>query len=353
MKPVKFVSAIYLLFASAFVSAEALPPATAALHEGETVTVEFKVKGTGWNPAGFDELYSEPTWDHPDAFFIRFPVAVSKEFSERNISVKTYYTGYPIRVTGVVQTLNFGAISRKAIYVNSPQQIERLSAPTGLSAAPGPAGAGYLPTSAYAIRTIQGFTLLINPDALNRKPELDTFYAEVGSQLGFIARSLPPNAVEALRQVKIWVELNNQSEVCKSTVFHKDRNWLIAHRFNPEKASAIEICDIRNMVAWSRQNQPMMLLHELAHAYQFRVVGDQNADILSAFRQAQRDGLYQSVDYSLGGKLRAYATTNEFEYFAELSEAYWGKNDYFPFNRADLMRYDPRGYALMQQVWGS
>jgi hypothetical protein len=44
--------------------------------------------------------------------------------------------------------------------------------------------------------------------------------------------------------------------------------------------------------------------------------------------------------------------TNYKEYFAELTEAYFGKNDFFPFERADLKKYDPTGYKLMQDVWG-
>ena len=59
-----------------------------------------------------------------------------------------------------------------------------------------------------------------------------------------------------------------------------------------------------------------------------------------------------SVAHVHGGKRKAYAATNYKEYFAELTEAYFGKNDFFPFNRVDLKKYDPTGYQLMQDVWG-
>jgi hypothetical protein len=36
---------------------------------------------------------------------------------------------------------------------------------------------------------------------------------------------------------------------------------------------------------------------------------------------------------------------------AALTEAYFGKNDYDPFTRADLKKHDPVGYQLMQQPW--
>ena len=52
-----------------------------------------------------------------------------------------------------------------------------------------------------------------------------------------------------------------------------------------------------------------------------------------------------------GSTRRAYALTNRMEYFAELSEAYLGVNDFQPFDRAELQRYDPQGFALMEKVW--
>jgi hypothetical protein len=44
--------------------------------------------------------------------------------------------------------------------------------------------------------------------------------------------------------------------------------------------------------------------------------------------------------------------TNPKEYFAELSEAYFGKNDFYPFVRGELKVHDPVGYRLMEEAWG-
>ncbi len=40
------------------------------------------------------------------------------------------------------------------------------------------------------------------------------------------------------------------------------------------------------------------------------------------------------------------------EYFSELTEAYFGKNDFFPFTRDELKQHDPAGFALMEEAWG-
>ena len=42
-----------------------------------------------------------------------------------------------------------------------------------------------------------------------------------------------------------------------------------------------------------------------------------------------------------GGKVRHYALTDHKEFFAEMSESYFGSNDFFPFNRAELMTAEP------------
>ena len=44
--------------------------------------------------------------------------------------------------------------------------------------------------------------------------------------------------------------------------------------------------------------------------------------------------------------------TNEKEYFAECTEAYFGENDFFPFNAAELKAHDPEMYALLGTLWG-
>ena len=115
-------------------------------------------------------------------------------------------------------------------------------------------------------------------------------------------------------------------------------------------AKSIEIQNARNYLDWV-DHQPMLVLHELSHAYHHQVLGFDHKAIIKAFQNAQKEGLYDQVDYVHGGKRKAYAMSNEKEYFAELSEAYFGKNDFFPFTRSELEAHDPVGYALMQKIW--
>lgn len=205
------------------------------------------------------------------------------------------------------------------------------------------------PTSAYKKKSIHGFTILINPVVFTYPQTAQAMQAELTAQLAAIAQVMPAKPLAALRKVRIWVEWDNQAGAAE---FHPSAVWLRQHGYNPDKAGCVEVANTRNFIQWSRAEQPWLLLHELAHAYHHLVLGDDNAAIQSAYRHALDQGLYQSVPYIRGTVQKAYALVNDKEYFAELSEAYFGKNDFYPFTRTQLQTYDQVGYQLMEKYWG-
>ena len=105
---------------------------------------------------------------------------------------------------------------------------------------------------------------------------------------------------------------------------------------------------------------PNFALHELAHAYHNRVIvgSFDNAEIKTAYEHAKASGKYDKVERWHGnGKPntfeRAYAMTNPMEYFAENTEAFFGRNDFFPFTREQLKQADPEMFALLAKLWGT
>jgi len=323
------MAATALLSAAPGLLADALTPTQAAAKLGEMVTVQFRVKGTGANAAGYAELYSEASWRDPGAFFVRLP-----ESSE-----VARFAGRTIRVSGVVEALRFGELRRPAIYVPDADRV------TVLDPLP-----PFTPTAAYERKIIRGFTVLVHPAAMQDAFAASRAFAELESQMDQIAAALPDAVLATLRQARIWLEWQQREDTAAQ--FHPARAWLLAHGYNPEKAGDVEICHVRNWVAWSRQEQPSSLLHELAHAYHFRVLGEKERRIVDAYQHAMARGLYDAVPYAGGGRRRAHAAKNPAEYFAELTEAYFGRNDYYPFTRADLLRYDPAGYRVVDELWG-
>jgi dipeptidyl-peptidase-4 len=49
---------------------------------------------------------------------------------------------------------------------------------------------------------------------------------------------------------------------------------------------------------------------------------------------------------------KSYAMTNPMEYFAEATEAFFSRNDFFPFDRAELKQHDPELVQLLTKLWG-
>jgi len=117
------------------------------------------------------------------------------------------------------------------------------------------------------------------------------------------------------------------------------------------------------------------MLHELAHAWHCMnwtnavintsllnpqpsrdasgcFVGD--TQIEEAYEAALSAGIYEAV-YRVGELLpvEAYANTNKQEYFAELTEAWFLENDYYPQNREELLKHDPLGAAAIEAAWSS
>jgi hypothetical protein len=49
---------------------------------------------------------------------------------------------------------------------------------------------------------------------------------------------------------------------------------------------------------------------------------------------------------------KAYAMNNQMEYFAESTESYFDRNDFEPFNRAELQAKDPDMLKVIEIIWG-
>ncbi len=207
------------------------------------------------------------------------------------------------------------------------------------------------PIEKYNKREIQGFTVLVHPEVDKHPEEAKAAFAELDAQLKKINEVVPEKPLASLQKIKFWVEWETKKN--GAAEFHVSSGWLKDNGYNPDKAHAVEINNLKNFVAWSQKTQPWMILHELAHSYHFTVLGDKYGPLQDAYKQAMERKLYDSVEFVHGGKRKAYATTNPAEYFAELSEAYFGKNDFFPFTRDELEKHDPVGFEMMKKAWGT
>jgi hypothetical protein len=204
----------------------------------------------------------------------------------------------------------------------------------------------------YKASEIEGWTVYVKKDFLKAKPALaDRTLALLRAQLFQIGRIVPAAAVKKLRTVKIWVEENDPSTPCMA--YHPGAEWLREHRTNPDMAGGIELANARNFLDWTLE-QPSMVLHELSHAFHHKFLphGFENAELKAAHQNALKSGRYDSVLKIAHTEEKAYALNNPQEYFAEATEAFFGTNDFYPFVKSELRRFDPDGYELLKKLWG-
>jgi hypothetical protein len=208
---------------------------------------------------------------------------------------------------------------------------------------------GFDATASYQQTNVAGFKVLVNSNLLEHPSELGEALEEFRVQAAAIKNAVEPEVLEFFRSVPIWFERSAKTN--GAAEYHPSREWLKANGYNPEKAKGIEINNARNFVKWSRKQQPSMLLHELAHAFHDQVLGWEDGDVKRAFKEARESGRYEQVEHVDGRKTRSYALTNEKEYFAELTEAYFGRNDFYPFTRAELQDFDKTGFSVIAEKW--
>ncbi|MBI3856203.1 MAG: hypothetical protein HY293_10990, partial [Planctomycetes bacterium] len=174
------------------------------------------------------------------------------------------------------------------------------------------------------------------------------------AQLKEIVRVVPAPAVAKLREVTLWFS-PPYAGVRPTAEYHPGRDWLLSKGRNPDMVKGVEFTDLRDFEKETRR-MPNFTLHELAHGYHDRVLGFNNPGIKAAYDRAKASGSYDAVERGFGnGKPntteRAYAMTSPQEYFAESTEAFFVRNDFFPFNREELHRHDPQMEKLLERLW--
>jgi len=206
------------------------------------------------------------------------------------------------------------------------------------------------PTSFYESQDVQGWTVLVHKKLLAEKKQLgDRFLELLSAKLTQLKLVMPPETLKKLQTIKIWVDDGSRFE---GGNYSWSARWMADKGLNPDKARAVQIGSPEKFIRWSRW-QPDMILHELAHGYHDHYLSRKlRAELEAAYKDAMAKKLYDSVLHWHGGKAKAYAARNEKEYFAELSEAFFGTNDMYPFVRAEIKEHDPTMYKLLQEAYG-
>lgn len=205
--------------------------------------------------------------------------------------------------------------------------------------------------SSPSLMEIQGFNIHIQPKA-SANMRIGEVLQKLSDELNRL-ETVAPRVFELKSSVEFWI--TDDQWQTSAMAYHSSSSWLNLNNMNGDMANGIEIVNLEAFIrSFTNNSQPMIVLHELAHAYHHQVLDWNSSEIAMAFQNASVSGDYQSVPrFDVSGPLGpAYAITNEREYFAELTESYFGKNDYFPFTRSDLEKFDPIGFYALQSIWG-
>ncbi|MEC7583678.1 MAG: metallopeptidase [Planctomycetota bacterium] len=203
------------------------------------------------------------------------------------------------------------------------------------------------------VKQLSGFTVHVDPALLEGPHSKTGTHAlrMLENHLERISLLVQGDRLGQLRQARIWVE--HEHPKLRTMQYHVSKNWLIKNGHDPRLAKMVHIPRARDLVSRAQIiKHPAVVLHELAHAFHDQQLGFNDPRIREAYEAAKAKGNYEKVLAHNGQTVKHYALTNRMEYFAEATEAYFYRNDFYPFVRAELEKHDPKMHALLVEIWG-
>lgn len=202
----------------------------------------------------------------------------------------------------------------------------------------------------YRNRSLVGWPMRISRELRDSKPEKTALALKlIKQQLQHLTYILPAESLAIIQDVPIWLSPPYKG-IRPTAEYHPGGQWLEQQGRRPELVECVELTNIE-IFEREYKRMPMLMLHELAHAYHHQFLGFGHPEINQAYEQAKASGIYESILRGNGKMERAYGLNNAREYFAETTEAFFGTNDFYPFVRAELHQHDPRMEATLAKVW--
>lgn len=207
--------------------------------------------------------------------------------------------------------------------------------------------------ASHSIRNLEGWTVRVDDRLL--APPNDALGTRalrfLENKLADIKAVVAPEPLSKLQAVTIVLDLSHGK--LRSMQYHPSAGWLKGNGYATNLARCVHIPKAADLpVPRNINEQPWVILHELAHAYHDQVLGFEEPRVLKAYEDFKRSGRGERTLLYNGSRVRHYGLTDQKEFFAEMTESYFGVDDFFPFNRAELMTAEPEIFQLMQAIWG-
>jgi len=209
----------------------------------------------------------------------------------------------------------------------------------------------FKPTS-HTDRQLEGWTIRVDDRLLKGADEATGTKALrfLEGKLADIKVVVPADRLKKLQAVVIVLDLSHGK--LESMQYHPGAGWLKQNGYSEDLVKCVHLPRAADLATKRNiREQPWVILHELAHAYHDQVLGFDEPRIREAQEKYKQSGRGDKTLLFDGRRVKHYGLTNPMEFFAEITEAYFGTNDFFPFNRAELKESEPEIYELLKEVW--
>lgn len=212
--------------------------------------------------------------------------------------------------------------------------------------------ANAIPTS-HTTRQIEGWNVRVDDRLLKGEGAAKGEQALklLAARLVAITVVVPEKSLAKLRAITIELDLDYGG--LNSMQYHPDADWLKSNGYSEKLAKCVHIPEVEDFLSPSENHRmPWVVLHELAHGFHDQFVGFENPKVLAVWKKFCDSGKYKSVLTSQGVMREHYGLTDQKEFFAEMTEAYFGSNDFYPFVTGELKQAEPETFALLSEIWG-
>ena len=209
-----------------------------------------------------------------------------------------------------------------------------------------------LPAS-HATRNIEGWTVRVDDRLLHGDGAAvgERALKLLAARLVAITIVVPEKALAKLRAITIELDLNYGD--LRAMQYHPDAGWLKENGYSEQLAKCVHIPEVEDFLSPEENlRMPWVVLHELAHGFHDQTIGFEEPRVTAAWRQFCDSGKYKSVLTTSGIMREHYGLTDPKEFFAEMTECYFGSNDFYPFVTGELKQAEPEIFALLADIWG-
>lgn len=224
------------------------------------------------------------------------------------------------------------------------------------------------PISQFEVEKLPRATILWNPDFKDDMRLRYRIRAAVMFDLEILSWQVPAETWQRLGDIRIAISPKTDGWAAErlptkghGSGFHYSAIWLRANGFDAEREGVIEIYNATDFLT-NKPVFPMTLVHELTHRLQYLAAQSGNPSgvatrMAELYKRAVESGKGNKVAHILSpeGELRAapWMKTEWREYFANLAEAFFGRDQYYPFTRDDLISYDREACEALAELWAT